>query len=115
MRHAVVSLFELHLFFERECHGLSTHIEHVCYFLVSTVVLQAVQHIGEETHKSMDTDVHALPEAKFGGSFPELVDFIFVILEQKLVVNDQERMGGDISRERWESCDAWHCDREIVV
>lgn len=88
MRHAVVSLFEFHLFFEGKCHGLSTHIEHVYYFLVSTVVLQAVQHIGEATYQYMDTDVHTLPEAKLGGSFPELVDLVFVILEQKLVVND---------------------------
>ena len=37
----VLALLELHLFLKREIHGLRAHFEHVAYFIVDPMVLQA--------------------------------------------------------------------------
>lgn len=43
---------------------------------------------------------NALPEAKFGGSLPKFIELLFVARKDERVVDDEERMGGHIVRER---------------
>ncbi len=46
--------------------------------------------------------LYVLPEAESGGGLPQPVDLIVVSVFKELVVDDQEGVGRDVFRKRWD-------------
>lgn len=111
-RHPLIALLILHLFLERELHGLRTHLEHsfdvvVCSMVVQTIHpgLCAMQDECSESKKNL------LPEAKFSRSLPQLLYFGGILLHEESVVNDEQRVRREAFREWQIVSQARHDDK----
>ena len=108
-----VSLFVFQLLFQRESHGLSTHIEHAIN--ISAVVLQTDE--GARVSDSISTkkgDVDILPETIIGPGLPEAFDLNGITGFEEFIVNDLQSRSRKIFWERREFCNGHFVELTLV-
>ena len=109
-------MLEPHLLLEGEVHGFGAHVKHAVHFFIYTVILEAEPGISiTSIEKESFEAIYALPEAELGRGLPQLRNFILVASLDELVVDDKERVSGDIIWERRKGGDSWHIDIDSLL
>ena len=111
-----ISLFKLQLLFQRECNGLSTHVEHVINNLLSTMVLQTDEGTGQLLGFNETEDGHVLPETICDCSLPKALDLSGIARFEEFVVNDlQLGHSRNIIGKRGELCSGHFCKLILIL